>query len=217
MPLSMRSETNGLYTGTEYDDIRLGEWRVVQSYCPRRHCYVVDVAAPILASSANAIADPDAAMVAEPMPGQKPWVADIYQARRVARTEALTNAIRDAGRPISSAQAIAVVGISDSAFLNFLAGSDDFVVLRQTREKWVGLPHHTEADLPLSPIESRARDVLRRTGPIAMTQLAAEMGVKYIRASDYRRVCTVQYRFERRGAQHYRVGYCYLHAHLREG
>jgi hypothetical protein len=43
-----------MYTRTEYDDVRLGEWRVVQSYCPRRHCYVVDLAAPILAAEADA-------------------------------------------------------------------------------------------------------------------------------------------------------------------
>ena len=202
-----------MYTRTEYDDLRLGEWRVVQSYCPRRHCYVVDLAAPILAAEAIHV-DHDAALASERLPGPVHPMADMWEARRVRRTELLTNAIQAAGGPITSSEAIAIVGITYSAFLNFLAASDDFVILRQTRGKYIGLPHHTEADLPLAQIESRARDVLLRTGPITVIQLAAEMGVKTVAARDYQRVFSVEFRTELRGAQHYRVGYCHLHAHL---
>jgi hypothetical protein len=42
-----------LYTRTEYDAFTVGEFRQVQSYCPRRHTYVTDYAAPIVAPTVD--------------------------------------------------------------------------------------------------------------------------------------------------------------------
>jgi transposase-like protein len=42
-----------LYTRTEYDAFCVGEFRQVQSYCPRRHTYVTDYAAPIVAPTVD--------------------------------------------------------------------------------------------------------------------------------------------------------------------
>ncbi|MGK2953567.1 MAG: hypothetical protein ACSLEZ_14450 [Thiobacillus sp.] len=203
-----------MYTRTEYDDLHVGEFREVLSYCARRHCYVIDYAAPIVAARADHNVDPDAAMCREHLPGPQHPMAGIWEERRNVRTEALRAAIESAGRPISNEEAIRVTGVHEHTMQGFIAGGDDFVVLFSHRSKFIGLPHHTEADLPLSLVEQRALDVLLRTGPITVIQLAAEMGVKSVAARDYKRVFSVEYRREKRGAQYYKVGYCHLHAHL---
>lgn len=60
-------EFGGLYTRSEYDDIRLGAFRPVRSYCPVRHAWVTDYAAPILAAVVGD-GDEDAALRRERLP-----------------------------------------------------------------------------------------------------------------------------------------------------
>ena len=56
-----------LYTNTEYDAFTVGEFREVQSYCPRRHCYVTDYAAPIVAPTAKTVHTGDEQLAREPL------------------------------------------------------------------------------------------------------------------------------------------------------
>lgn len=60
-------EFGGLYTRSEYDAFVVGEFRAVRSYCPRRHTWVTDYAAPILAAVVGA-GDEDAALRREHLP-----------------------------------------------------------------------------------------------------------------------------------------------------
>ena len=56
-----------LYTNTEYDAFTVGEFREVQSYCPRRHCYVTDYAAPIVAPTVDTARTGDEQLEREPL------------------------------------------------------------------------------------------------------------------------------------------------------
>lgn len=64
------------YSASEYDAFVVGEWRQVTSYCPRRHCYVVELAAPIVAATVDQ-ADPEAMMEYEP------WKDEFVSVRQI--------------------------------------------------------------------------------------------------------------------------------------
>ena len=78
-----------MYTRTEYDDLHVGEWRVVQSYCPRRHCYVTDYAAPIVAPTVDTAPDPDAALAYDPLFRADHAASAAHFAKRRAAREAI--------------------------------------------------------------------------------------------------------------------------------
>lgn len=60
--------SSSAYSASEYDAFVVGEWRPVRSYCPRRHRWVVDYAAPIVAATVVPV-DGDAQLQRERMPG----------------------------------------------------------------------------------------------------------------------------------------------------
>lgn len=72
--------TTHVYSGTEYDAFAVGEYRLVRSFCPRRHRYVYDYAAPIVPMRVKP-SNPDAAMTPDDLePRQTPTVQLIVDA-----------------------------------------------------------------------------------------------------------------------------------------
>lgn len=169
--LPTHSETNGLYTNTEYDDIRLGAWRVVWSYCPRRHRYVRDLAAPILAAQGIAADDPDATIAPE-RPGRA------YAQERYERREAAVVAeIERLGRPITFVEACKAANCGDHPIRTMLQLSDVLQHLgKRAGEAYIGMMHHTRADLPMTQVAQRLVAVLRELGEATRPEIIAAMG-----------------------------------------
>lgn len=87
-------EFGGLYTRSEYDAFVVGEFRAVRSYCPVRHTWVVDYAAPIVAATVSAN-DPDAVIDTEERFPEERKPPTISQRRSRKRNVLLRNEIAD--------------------------------------------------------------------------------------------------------------------------
>lgn len=181
--LPTHSETRGLYTRTEYDDIRLGPPRVVYSYCPRTHRYVRDVAHAILAAQGVPADDPDAVIAEERLPHESlrhVSQAKFFERRRAEYEAKMLDMIQDAGgKPVLAIDVADALGVSRSTVDRLCEQSD---VLKTLRRKnlggYVGLTHHTKRDLPLSANEQRMVDVMTELGEAIWQVIADRMGWK---------------------------------------
>lgn len=184
--------SSSAYSASEYDAFVVGEWRPVRSYCPRRHRWVVDYAAPIVAATVTTVSDPDAAMRRERLPAksaaaqkQADGFASKMGERRGAYEVVLVKAIANAGRPLSYSDATDVLGVGQQALYGLLDTSLALVRLGgKARGGYVGLAgQHTNADIPLTEAERIVRNHLLRTGRATQHDLRCVTGQSYLLAS----------------------------------
>lgn len=194
--MDYRTQLGGsVYSGTEYDDMRVGEWRAVRSYCARRHTWVVDYAAPILASAADGVAGGDELLQPEKLPGKhrgRDEYASTMARRHADREERITAVIEATGGPIRLRVACKVAGCGDQALRRTLDVSGTLHLLTAADTTcYVGLPHHTVRDLPLTKQQQRFVDTLRALGEATESEIIAALGLsrnvmhRYMQFVDY--------------------------------